>query len=551
MAPKQDNDVQKSLADMASRYENLIKAVSINITNLGGTVKSDDPAPAKPSGWQADDDSSAPAQAARAKDGGVAIGGGASSSAAGPSLAETIHNFASFANLDEGALPNSSRACPEQARIDALEKEKADAVDREDYDAAKRCKQEIAMLKELASIGNSDNSAAQEPKDNFSGPLPAALPEGSLVRPKAMQEDDVDETDALLGWLEKTNESKRSRRDEDDVGVENREVEAKVESLDALVVSAGAAAAAAASSDVARPAPKKDPDAVAPVKEEVLKSVFSELGKPVPQRNKKKKHGFEDEAEAKEEVEEPREAPPKRPLPGLRTVLEEDKQKEDEDRGREPAREEKKDRKRSERSRSRRRKRDKRSPSPPKGPKVAPFAPPKKDNERGGFVQPDSYNYKEIFLPEKFVPVLIGRGGSTISHVRDTTGVSIQFRRTPDQNGWSKAIVTGTIPGVAAAEKLISQILGIEKAPEGEMKELEIPAEHISAVVGNGGCHIQEMQTRTGGLPIRICNPKQPGEAQRSHLKLQLGPGRPEQIAFAMECIQSKMTRVTMRGAPT
>ena len=34
-----------------------------------------------------------------------------------------------------------------QARIDALEKEKADAIDREDYDAAKLCKQEIDMLK--------------------------------------------------------------------------------------------------------------------------------------------------------------------------------------------------------------------------------------------------------------------------------------------------------------------------------------------------------------------------------------------------------------------
>ena len=39
-----------------------------------------------------------------------------------------------------------------QARIDALEKQKADAIDREDYHAAKLCKQEIDMLKAFCRV---------------------------------------------------------------------------------------------------------------------------------------------------------------------------------------------------------------------------------------------------------------------------------------------------------------------------------------------------------------------------------------------------------------
>merc|ERR1712046_79664 len=146
-----------------------------------------------------------------------------------------------------------------------------------------------------------------------------------------------------------------------------------------------------------------------------------------------------------------------------------------------------------------------------KAPIIAPFAPPRKDNQRG-FVQPESYNYKEIFLPEKFVPVLIGRGGSTISAIRDSTGVSIQFRRTTDQHGWSKAVVTGTIPGVAEAEKMISQVLGIEGRPMGETKELEIPPEFVEKVVGPGGSQIRDMMQKAGGLQIRVSNPQSPQE---------------------------------------
>lgn len=97
--------------------------------------------------------------------------------------------------------------------------------------------------------------------------------------------------------------------------------------------------------------------------------------------------------------------------------------------------------------------------------KVAPFAPRRADSKPQPFVQPDSYEYKEIILPERCVPVLIGRGGSTISDIRNRTGVNIQFRRAKHGQEFSKAVVTGSVPGVAEAERLIGMHLGLQVVP--------------------------------------------------------------------------------------
>mmetsp|Transcript_8954 Transcript_8954/g.23310 ORF Transcript_8954/g.23310 Transcript_8954/m.23310 type:complete len:868 (+) Transcript_8954:224-2827(+) len=158
-------------------------------------------------------------------------------------------------------------------------------------------------------------------------------------------------------------------------------------------------------------------------------------------------------------------------------------------------------------------------------------------------VPPGGYRYKEILVPQQFVARLIGKGGTVVQSIHQQSGADIKIRQETQAFGYSKAIVTGAAAAVEAAEQLIQKTLGISGEPGFAKKELDVAAEHVSALIGPAGSIIQDMRARAGGLQIEIRGPQVPGAAPHKAI---LGPGRADQISIAEQLILQKVAEFEM-----
>lgn len=151
-------------------------------------------------------------------------------------------------------------------------------------------------------------------------------------------------------------------------------------------------------------------------------------------------------------------------------------------------------------------------------------------------VYEEAPDHKEVSIPQKFTSRLIGKAGSKIASIRQASGADITVRYATPDNEFSKVVIVGPPSKVAKAEEMIWETLGIE--PGADVKEFEIPAEHVSAIIGPAGSNIAQMRAASGGIKIGVKIPDPPGSAPH---KVWIGPALPEQIDIAVQLIQEKI----------
>lgn len=136
----------------------------------------------------------------------------------------------------------------------------------------------------------------------------------------------------------------------------------------------------------------------------------------------------------------------------------------------------------------------------------------------------------------KFTSRLIGKAGMKIALIRKNTGADITIRQGRPEDEFSKVVVVGTARSVAAAEAAIWETLGMEAG--SNIKEFEIPAEFVSAIIGPGGSYIKQMREQAGGVQIGVRIPDPPETGVH---KVMIGPAVPEKLEFAAKLVSDRI----------
>lgn len=130
----------------------------------------------------------------------------------------------------------------------------------------------------------------------------------------------------------------------------------------------------------------------------------------------------------------------------------------------------------------------------------------------------------EVDVPDADVGLIIGKGGTTIKMIQESTGASIQIPPTGNPDNPSTRTVQVTHPneaGAKQAKKQIEDLLNSKPSyaqTQGQQTTMQvlIPDKDVGLCIGRQGCVIKEMQQKTG---TRIQIPSQPT------------PGQPHRVA--------------------
>ncbi|ULU01044.1 hypothetical protein L3Y34_001438 [Caenorhabditis briggsae] len=137
--------------------------------------------------------------------------------------------------------------------------------------------------------------------------------------------------------------------------------------------------------------------------------------------------------------------------------------------------------------------------------------PAKKPSEVADLKMGDSGKVTDIYpVPEKVVGLVIGKGGSEIRLIQQTSGCRVQMD--PDHasmNGIRNCTIEGLPDQVAIARQMITQVINRNQsdAPSGAVvgeisEEMMIPTDKIGLVIGKGGETIRTVQEQSG---LRTC----------------------------------------------
>eukprot|EP00980_Cylindrotheca_fusiformis_P016700 scaffold5024_cov136-Cylindrotheca_fusiformis.AAC.29 len=130
----------------------------------------------------------------------------------------------------------------------------------------------------------------------------------------------------------------------------------------------------------------------------------------------------------------------------------------------------------------------------------------------------------KVEVPDADVGLIIGKGGSTIKSIQETTGASIQIPPSGNPDNPSIRTISITHPneqGAHAAKQQVEHVLSSKPSyaqtsgPQTSVQVM-IPDKDVGLCIGRGGCVIKEMQQKTG---TRIQIPSQPT------------PGQPHRVA--------------------
>lgn len=158
--------------------------------------------------------------------------------------------------------------------------------------------------------------------------------------------------------------------------------------------------------------------------------------------------------------------------------------------------------------------------------------------------------HKELLIPQRFTSRLIGKSGSKIAMIRQESKADITIRQGRPDEEYSKVVVVGTPQSVKVAEGLVWDVLGME--PGANIKEFDIPAEFVSAIIGPGGSNIQHMRKAAGGIQIGV---KVPDAGSNEQHKVIIGPAQKHQLEIATNLVMERITAyrsecLTMLNAP-
>lgn len=160
---------------------------------------------------------------------------------------------------------------------------------------------------------------------------------------------------------------------------------------------------------------------------------------------------------------------------------------------------------------------------------------------------------EEVFVPNKLVGLVIGRGGEMINKLQSESGAKIQVAAdpSPEQAAYHterQITITGTSDCVNKAKELIEQIRQDGKVPEklligptapGEYAtEMMIQTGKVGLVIGKGGETIKNLQERAGCKMVLF----QEGEyahAQEKPLRLS---GEYSKVMYGKQIVQDLLT---------
>uniref|UniRef100_A0A8R1DTZ9 K Homology domain-containing protein n=1 Tax=Caenorhabditis japonica TaxID=281687 RepID=A0A8R1DTZ9_CAEJA len=153
-------------------------------------------------------------------------------------------------------------------------------------------------------------------------------------------------------------------------------------------------------------------------------------------------------------------------------------------------------------------------------------------------------------VPEKVVGLVIGKGGSEIRQIQQSSGCRVQMD--PDNqsvNGFRNCTIEGSAPQVALARQLITGVIARNQAGQpggpsgGEVtEEMLIPAEKCGLVIGKAGETIRTIQQQSG---LRSCNVVQDSSAPTGQPKPLRMVGIPAAIETAKALVTNIMNNVT------
>ncbi|EGD74250.1 hypothetical protein PTSG_12419 [Salpingoeca rosetta] len=149
----------------------------------------------------------------------------------------------------------------------------------------------------------------------------------------------------------------------------------------------------------------------------------------------------------------------------------------------------------------------------------------------------------EIKVPRVAVGRVIGRGGDSIKRIQAESGARVQFEPETNQD-FRIATITGTMPVIEAAEKMIMDIIqdaevstsSARPRDDRPREPMPVPQERAGLIIGRGGESIRMIMQQSGAhVELDRAQPAVNGD------KTFWISGDPEQIATAKRLIQEKL----------
>lgn len=155
----------------------------------------------------------------------------------------------------------------------------------------------------------------------------------------------------------------------------------------------------------------------------------------------------------------------------------------------------------------------------------------------------EGHKLVKVEVPDADVGLIIGKGGSTIKFIQETTGSSVQIPHTADTNNPTVRSISITCPTEEGAEAAKAQVLDIIKnKPNNHHKginsnhnnimnkvspaasvEVAIPNKDVGLCIGRQGCVIRQLQGKTN---TRIDIPQHPPPGQDVRVIRVTGPSQ-------------------------
>ncbi|CAL2037324.1 unnamed protein product [Caenorhabditis brenneri] len=176
--------------------------------------------------------------------------------------------------------------------------------------------------------------------------------------------------------------------------------------------------------------------------------------------------------------------------------------------------------------------------------------PAKKASEVGDLNMDDELNIIDIYpVPEKMVGLVIGKGGTEIRLIQQTSACRVQMDADDQSNdGIRNCTIEGTPDQVAIAKQMITQVInrnqGIvptESTDDEVTEDILIPSDKIGLVIGKGGETIRTVQEQSG---LRTCNVVQDSTSATGQPKPLRMSGTPTAVETAKALVTNIMNNI-------
>jgi len=166
--------------------------------------------------------------------------------------------------------------------------------------------------------------------------------------------------------------------------------------------------------------------------------------------------------------------------------------------------------------------------------------------------------FEDMMVPNLCVGKIIGKGGETISGIRNQSGADVKVDQDQRTGADRRVTLSGSPEAVAKAKQMIQEVINqMGGMPGGGMpgggppgagepgQTMDLPQRAVGRVIGRGGETIRNIQTQTGAH-ISI-DQNMPDGAPR---KLQCS-GTPDQIQKALAMVNEILTEAGDLGPPS